>query len=234
MKRLISCSAQALLATWRAARTLDPSQPADAVEISKRAQCGAPTASPAVYHWSGKVYSRVAGRTRPSSVQWRGHEHPQCESTVDPKRGPRLAHGEPRDHAVPGPDDRARSCATGRTRGPGETVPVFHIANDPVNSRGYTFPIGADGKPYQIDVRRQGRLDGHAARSAAVLTATRWPVTIRSMSAARITRWRSSTSCPTRPRCSIRRIRPPTRRELGADFRLDAVDEDARAATAGS
>ena len=50
-----------LAATPAAAKMLDPDKPEDAVEIMKRAQCGAKDGTPAVYHWSGKVYSRVEG-----------------------------------------------------------------------------------------------------------------------------------------------------------------------------
>ena len=38
------------------ARMLDPAKPEDAVEINRRTQCGVGD-QPAVYHWSGRVYS---------------------------------------------------------------------------------------------------------------------------------------------------------------------------------
>ena len=41
-----------LAAMPAAARSLDPSKPEDAVEIMKRAQCGAKDGTPAVYYWS--------------------------------------------------------------------------------------------------------------------------------------------------------------------------------------
>jgi hypothetical protein len=146
----------ALLATGATGRTLDPSQPADAVEISKRAQCGAADGVAAVYHWSGKVYSRVRGEPDRHLFNGEGMNIRQCESTVDPKRGRgwRMVSREIMLYLDPTTGEVVRNWKNPWT---GETVPVFHIANDPVNSRGYTFPIGADGKPYKADVRRQGR-----------------------------------------------------------------------------
>ena len=38
----------------------------------------------------------------------------------------------------------------------GETVPVLHIANDPVNFRSPVFPLRADGKPYVSDIQVMG------------------------------------------------------------------------------
>ena len=47
--------------TPAAARMLDMTNPDDALEISKRAQCGPADGQPAFYHWSGHLYSRVQG-----------------------------------------------------------------------------------------------------------------------------------------------------------------------------
>jgi hypothetical protein len=38
-----------------------------------------------------------------------------------------------------------------------ETVPVMHIANDPVNSRGFTHAFDEAGKPFSMPFKRQGR-----------------------------------------------------------------------------
>ncbi|MEP6116476.1 MAG: hypothetical protein ABJ213_00005, partial [Parasphingorhabdus sp.] len=45
----------ALATSPAAARTLDPNKAEDALEISKRVQCGVADGVPAIYHWSGKV-----------------------------------------------------------------------------------------------------------------------------------------------------------------------------------
>jgi hypothetical protein len=38
----------------------------------------------------------------------------------------------------------------------GETVKVLHIANDPVNMRAPVFPVRADGKPYESEIKVMG------------------------------------------------------------------------------
>src|SRR5690606_20799107 len=69
------------------ARTLDPSKPEDAVEISKRVQCGEADGSPAIFHWSGKVYSRVQGETDRNLFNVEGMNIRQCVKVTDAKRG---------------------------------------------------------------------------------------------------------------------------------------------------
>lgn len=156
MKAIYLAAAAALLATDASARTLDPAKPEDALEISKRAQCGTADGVPAVYHWSGKVYSRVVGEPDRHLFNGEGMNIRQCVSTTDPRRGRgwRMVSREIMLYLDPATGRVVRNWANPWT---GESVPVVHIANDPVNSRGYTFPLGADGKPYTVNVRRQGR-----------------------------------------------------------------------------
>ena len=61
MKRLLIAASLISVATSAQAKMLDPSKPADALEVMKRTQCGEADGKAAVYYWSGKVYSRVAG-----------------------------------------------------------------------------------------------------------------------------------------------------------------------------
>lgn len=157
MKLSYLLAATALLTTTGAgARILDPAKPVDALEISKRAQCGTADGVPAVYHWSGKVYSRVAGEPDRHLFNGEGMNIRTCVSTTDPVRGKgwRQVSREIMLYLDPVTNQVVRDWKNPWT---GEVVPVVHIANDPVNSRGYSFPVQADGKPYTIDVRRQGR-----------------------------------------------------------------------------
>lgn len=136
------------------ARQLDPAVPADALEISKRTQCGAKDGEAAVYHWSGKVYSRVEGEPDRLLFLGEGMNIRQCVAVEDPKRG----HGyrqvsreimlflDPKTGAI------LRKWQNPWT---GEVIDVAHIANDPVNSRP-SFPIGADGKPFTVSMSRIG------------------------------------------------------------------------------
>lgn len=144
----------AAVAMPAAARQLDPAVPADALEISKRTQCGAKDGEPAVYHWSGKVYSRVEGEPDKLLFLGEGMNIRQCVAVEDPKRGKgyRQVSREIMLFLDPKTGEVARSWANPWT---GESVPVGHIANDPVNGRP-SFPIGADGKPYTVNMKRMG------------------------------------------------------------------------------
>jgi len=135
-------------------RMLDPNKPEDAVEISKRTQCGEKDGQPAVYYWSGKVYSRVEGERDRLLFNGEGMNIRQCVAVTDPQRGKgyRQVSREIMLYLDP------RTCEVLRQwKNPwtGEMVDVMHIANDPVNSRP-TFPTGADGKPYALSMKRMG------------------------------------------------------------------------------
>lgn len=150
---LLTCT---VLAAPAAARQLDPSVPADALEISKRMQCGEADGKPAVYHWAGKVYSRVTGEPDRMLFRGEGMNIRQCVSVDDPQRGKgwRLVSREIMLYLDPKTGEVLRKWDNPWT---GETVDVLHIANDPVNQRP-SFAVGADGKPYSNpSMRRAGR-----------------------------------------------------------------------------
>jgi hypothetical protein len=144
----------ATIATPGQARTLDPAKPEDALEVMKRTQCGAKDGEPAVYHWSGKVYSRVEGERDRLLFLGEGMNIRQCVAVTDPKRGKgfRKVSREVMLFLDPGTGQVLRQWKNPWT---GENVEVMHIANDPVNGRP-TFPMGADGKPYSIAYKRMG------------------------------------------------------------------------------
>jgi hypothetical protein len=137
------------------ARMLDPSVPEDAIEISKRFQCGTADGSPAVYHWSGRVYSRVQGEPDRHLFNGEGMNIRQCVSAVDPVRGPgfRLVSREIMLFTDPVTNEVVRSWENPWT---GETVEVMQIANDPVNWP-FVHARAADGTPYRLRAMRQGR-----------------------------------------------------------------------------
>jgi hypothetical protein len=141
-------------ATPGVARMLDPSKPEDALEISKRTQCGEKDGQPAVYYWSGNVYSRVEGERDRLLFRGEGMNIRQCVAVTDPQRGKgyRQVSREIMLYLDPATGEVLRQWKNPWT---GETVEVMHIANDPVNGRPQ-FPIGADGKPYTINVKRMG------------------------------------------------------------------------------
>jgi hypothetical protein len=159
MKKLLLGTAAACVAAmpvnvW--ARTLDPNKPEDLLEMSKRMQCGEADGKPAVYHWSGRVYSRVQGEPDRHLFNGEGMNVRQCVSTTDPKRGPgwRMVSREVMLYTDPTTNQVLREWKNPWT---GETVNVMHIANDPVNSRGFTHAYDEAGKPYSMQFKRQGR-----------------------------------------------------------------------------
>jgi len=135
-------------------RTLDPAKPEDALEISKRTQCGERDGQAAVYHWSGKIYSRVEGERDRLLFVGEGMNIRQCTSVTDPQRGKgyRQVSREIMLFLDPATGQVLREWKNPWT---GEKLEVMHIANDPVNARP-AFPIGADGKPYTVSINRMG------------------------------------------------------------------------------
>jgi hypothetical protein len=136
-------------------RMLDLSKPEDALEVAKRAQCGEADGVPAVYHWAGRVYSRVQGEPDRLLFTGEGMNIRTCVTVEDPKRGKgwRLISREVMLYLDPKTGEVLREWANPWT---GEKVEVMHIANDPVNQRPM-FPYAADGTPFKFNGRREGR-----------------------------------------------------------------------------
>ncbi|WEK42208.1 MAG: DUF1838 family protein [Candidatus Sphingomonas colombiensis] len=153
---LLGCGVAALLTSAPAtARILDPDKPEDAIEIMKRAQCGTKDATPAVYYWSGKIYSRVDGEPDRLLFNGEGMNIRQCASIADPKRGTgyRQVSREIMIFTDPKTGEIVRNWINPWT---GETVEVMQIANDPVNVPA-AFPYGADGEPFRANYKRIGQ-----------------------------------------------------------------------------
>lgn len=144
------------MSTPAAARTLDPAVPADALEISKRVQCGEADGKPAFYHWTGKVFSRVTGEPDRVLFKGEGMNVRQCVTVNDPEKGKgyRMVSREVMLYLDPETGEVVRNWKNPWTD---ETVEVLHIANDPVNSRP-NYAVTASGAPYAIpSLRRQGK-----------------------------------------------------------------------------
>ena len=142
---LLGCAlGSASFALSAQARTLDPSKPEDAIDISKRTQCGIGDA-PAIMHWSGKVYSRVMGEPDRHLFDGEGMNIRRCVTVTDPQRGTgyRLISREVMFFTDIKTGEIIRKWTNPWTD---ETVDVVQIANDPVNQRP-SFARTADGKP---------------------------------------------------------------------------------------
>lgn len=147
-----AASALALATTPSAARTLDPSVPEDALEISKRLQCGVSADEPAVYHWSGNIYGRSPGQRDKLLFKGEGMNIRRCVEVIDPERGTgwRLISREIMLMLDPETGEVVNEWENPYT---GETVNVMQIHNDPVNGRP-NYPRGADGTPFSLGSMR--------------------------------------------------------------------------------
>jgi hypothetical protein len=151
---LLGLLAATSMASAASARQLDPAKPEDALEIMKRTQCGVKDNVPAVFRWQGKIYSRRRGEPDKHLFNMEGMNIRQCVSVTDAERGTgyRMVSREITLYLDPKTGEVLRTWQNPYT---GKTVEVMHIANDPVNSRP-SFPKGADGKPYGINLTRMG------------------------------------------------------------------------------
>jgi hypothetical protein len=136
------------------ARMLDPAKSEDALEINKRITCGVADGVPAVYYFSGQVWSRVQGEPDRHVFNTEAMNIRQCVPATDAKRGKgyRMVSREVLFYTDPKTNAVLREWANPWT---GETVPIMHVNNDPVNGRP-SFPVTADGKPYTIKLKQVG------------------------------------------------------------------------------
>ncbi|WFL76368.1 DUF1838 family protein [Altererythrobacter arenosus] len=135
------------------ARTLDPSNPEDALEISKRIQCGVEDGETAVYHWSGNIYGRSPGQRDKLLFKGEGMNIRRCVSVEDPERGTgwKLISREIMLMLDPQTGEVVSQWENPYT---GETVNVMQIYNDPVNQRP-SFATTSSGAPYRLPTLRE-------------------------------------------------------------------------------
>lgn len=153
---LLGCGLAAMMtAMHSSARILDPARPEDTVEIMKRAQCGIKDGTPAIYYWSGHIYSRVRGEPDRLLFNGEGMNIRQCATVTDAKRGTgyRQVSREVMIFSDPKTGEIIRNWANPWT---GETVEVMHIANDPVNTPA-VYPYSLDGTPVHTNYKRVGQ-----------------------------------------------------------------------------
>lgn len=145
--------AAALAAAPVNARMLDPSVPEDALEISKRLQCGPVDGQSVVYHWAGNVYARAPGERDRLLFRGEGMNVRRCVAVNDPVRGPgyRMVSREVMLYLDP---ETGEVLESWQNPWSGESVEVMHIHNDPVNSRP-SFARTADGEPFALPTLRE-------------------------------------------------------------------------------
>lgn len=150
---ILRAAALAGLAAPAAAQALDPNNPADAITISRKMQCSTQDGEAAVYHWSGRVYSRVPGERDRHLFDVEGMNVRHCATVNDPRRGAgwRMVSREVMLYVDPVTRQPLRRWKNPWT---GQEVDVVHVANDPVNGRP-NFPTDAEGRPNKLNVRVQ-------------------------------------------------------------------------------
>lgn len=154
LARSLAVAGIALVAMPAEARLLDPAVPADALEINKRQACGVANGQPAVYYFSGSVWSRVDGEPDRHLFDTEAMNIRQCVAVTDPKRGKgyRSVSREVLFYLDPATHKILRQWTNPWT---GETVEVMPVNNDPVNGRP-SYPLTADGKPYTVKLKQLG------------------------------------------------------------------------------
>lgn len=151
---LAAAAAVAMLGGAAGARTLDLSKPADALLASRKIACSLKDGVPTVFHWSGRVYSRVAGERDRHLYNVEGMNIRQCATVTDAQRGTgyRLVSREIMLYLDPATGEILRKWSNPWTR---EDVEVVHVANDPVNMRP-TFERNEKGEPFKFGARFDG------------------------------------------------------------------------------
>lgn len=135
---------------------LDVSRPDDAVKAMQKLQCHLEDGKPAVYWWSGNVYSRVPGERDRLLFSYEAMNVRACSSINDPEKGYgyRMVSREALIYLDPKSGEILRSWTNPWT---GEEVAPVHIFNDPVNSRAPIFAKGPRG-PFELGATfRDGR-----------------------------------------------------------------------------
>jgi hypothetical protein len=129
-----TANAPAVLAKTKApaAKPLDITQPADTMQVWRKVQCSTVDGKPAVFHWSGKLYSRMEGERDRHLFNVEGMNIRQCGSATDPVKGTgvRLVSREIMIYTDPKTGQPLRRWTNPWS---GKEVEVLAVANDPVN-----------------------------------------------------------------------------------------------------
>jgi hypothetical protein len=126
---------------------IDLATPEGVVAANRKIQCSMRDGEPVTYWWFGDMYSRVPGERDRLLFRVEGMNVRQCDTVADPKRGGTGFRYVSRELLLY--EDPASGAPLARWHNPwtGEDVDVVQVANDPVNAREATFPLGRDGSP---------------------------------------------------------------------------------------
>lgn len=123
---------------------LDPQDPSDAIEISRKMQCSTVDNEPVVYSWSGVAYARRQGEEDTHLFDVEGMNIRACSAIEDEEKGKGYALVS-RELLLYLDKETGEVLKEWENPWTGETLTVQHVANDPVNFESYE--TGYDGKP---------------------------------------------------------------------------------------
>lgn len=141
---LAALAATSSLAGTLAAETLSATDPEDALTISRRIMCSTVDEAPAVYSWSGDVYSRRQGERDRLLFRVEGMNVRACSAASDPERGEGFALVS-RELLLYLDPETGEVVDEWQNPWTGETNEVLHVNNDPVNFEMYE--ADRDGAP---------------------------------------------------------------------------------------
>lgn len=139
--------------TLESTRRLDLNQPADALIALRKIHGSTLDGIPTIYHWSGRVWSRVEGEADRLLFRVEGMNIRQLGTLQDPRRGIGFRHvsRELMLYLDPLTGEPLHSWHNPWT---GADVAVMHVANDPVNLPPF-FERDAQGRPFIAPLRTQ-------------------------------------------------------------------------------
>lgn len=133
---------------------LDLNLPADALTALRKVHGSTEDGKPVVFHWSGRVWSRIEGERDRLLFKVEGMNIRQCGTLQDAERGTgfRLVSRELMLYLDPITDQPMHSWHNPWS---GSDVAVVHVANDPVNLPPF-FERDAQGRTFTGSFRVQG------------------------------------------------------------------------------
>jgi len=143
---LKTCTALAAMAGFAAAEaaTLDLNTAEGLTKVNRKFQCSLKDGKQVTFYWHGTAFGRVMGMADKVLFNVEGMNTRACATVNDEKRGLgyKLVSRELLLYRDPKTGEYLRTWDNPYT---GAKVPVLHVANDPVNSRGQ-FSTDRDGK----------------------------------------------------------------------------------------
>lgn len=132
------------------ARTLDLSDPNDAIVATRKVQCSLTDGAPTVLTWSGKVYSRIQGEPDRHLFNIEGFSNRNCKTYRDDVRGLgfRIVAREIVLYLDPRTNEVLRTWANPWT---GERVKVVHTSNDPMSVPFPFYALDEEGTPHEFE-----------------------------------------------------------------------------------